>query len=140
AASMQSGGDLGLDLRGSGMVVGIYDQTRPKANHREFGNRVTQVDGSTETISNHATHVTGTILASGQNSNARGMANEAIGWAFNWDGDVSKMIQNGYDPDLKPGGHLITNHSYGHLIGWYRDSGGNWAWAGNQGINNREDY
>src|SRR5690606_32103504 len=126
--------------RGSGMVVGIYDQTRPKANHREFGNRVTQIDGSTEILSNHATHVTGTLLAAGINSNARGMANEATGWAFNWDGDVSKMIQNGYDPDLRPGGHLISNHSYGNLVGWYQHANGNWAWAGNESINNREDY
>lgn len=140
ASSLQSGGELGLDLSGKGMVVGIYDQTRPKANHREFGNRVTQMDGSTEVISNHATHVTGTILAEGLNRNARGMANEATGWAFNWDGDVSKMIQNAYDPDLRPEGHLISNHSYGNLVGWYRNSGGNWAWAGNTSIDSREDY
>ena len=140
ASSLQSGGELGLNLSGKGMVVGIYDQTRPKANHREFGNRVTQIDGSTEVISNHATHVTGTILAEGLNHNARGMANEATGWAFNWDGDVSKMIQNAYDPDLRPEGHIISNHSYGNLAGWYRDSGGNWAWAGNESVDNREDY
>ena len=140
ASSMQAGGEFDLDLRGRGMVVGIYDQTRPKANHREFGNRVTQIDGSTEILSNHATHVTGTILAAGINGSARGMANEATGWAFNWDGDVSKMIQNGYDPDLRPGGHLISNHSYGNLVGWYQHANGNWAWAGNESINNREDY
>lgn len=140
ASSMQEGGELDLDLRGRGMVVGIYDQTRPKANHREFGNRVTQIDGSTEIVSNHATHVTGTILATGINGSARGMANEATGWAFNWDGDISKMIQNGYDPDLRPGGHLISNHSYGNLVGWYQHFNGNWAWAGNESINNREDY
>ena len=140
AFSMQAGGALDLDLRGRGMVVGIYDQTRPKFNHREFGNRVTQIDGSSEILSNHATHVTGTLLAAGINSNARGMANEATGWAFNWDGDISKMIQNGYDPDLRPGGHLISNHSYGNLVGWYQHANGNWAWAGNESINNREDY
>src|SRR5690554_5803192 len=140
ASSMQQGGELGLNLTGKGMVVGIYDQTRPKANHLEFGNRVTQIDGSTEILSNHATHVTGTILAEGLNANARGMANEATGWAFNWDGDISKMIQNGYDPDLRPGGHLISNHSYGNLVGWYQNSNGNWAWAGNESVNNREDY
>lgn len=140
ASSLQAGGELGLDLRGKGMVLGIYDQTRPKANHREFGTRVTQIDGSTEVLSNHATHVTGTLLATGLNSNARGMANEATGWAFNWDGDISKMIQNGYDPDLRPGGHLISNHSYGNLVGWYQHANGNWAWAGNESINNREDY
>jgi hypothetical protein len=85
ARALQSGGSLGLNLNGEGMIVGIYDQTRPRANHNEFGNRVSQIDGSTETISAHATHVTGTILARGNNSNARGMANAATGWAFNWD-------------------------------------------------------
>src|SRR5690606_33642854 len=57
ASSMQQGGALDLNLTGRGMVAGIYDQTRPKANHREFGNRITQIDGSTEVLSNHATHV-----------------------------------------------------------------------------------
>ena len=140
ASAMQQGGELGLDLSGRGMVVGIYDQTRPKANHREFGNRVTQIDGSTEIVSNHATHVTGTILAAGLNANAKGMASEATGWAFNWEGDISKMIQNGYDPDLRPGGQIISNHSYGSVVGWYQHSNGNWAWAGNESVNNREDY
>ncbi|SHN26951.1 Por secretion system C-terminal sorting domain-containing protein [Cyclobacterium lianum] len=138
--SLQAGGNLNLNLSGTDMIIGIYDQTRPKANHNEFGNRVTQIDGSTEEISNHATHVTGTILAAGNNRNAAGMAREAIGWAFNWDADISKMTQNSYDPDLNPGGHLISNHSYGFLMGWYRDSNNNWTWAGNEGISASEDY
>lgn len=138
--ALQQGGSLNLDLAGAGMVIGIYDQTRPKATHNEFGNRVTQIDGSTEEISNHATHVTGTILASGNNSNARGMANQATGWAFNWDADISKMSQNSYDPDLNPQGHLVSNHSYGFLMGWFRDSNNNWSWAGNEGVSPDEDY
>ena len=140
ARALQPGGSLNLDLQGQGMIVGIYDQTRPRVNHAEFGNRVTQIDGSTETISNHATHVTGTILASGNNANAQGMARAATGWAFNWDADVSKMMQNSYDPDINPSGHLISNHSYGILVGWFRDNNGNWAWSGNEGISSREDY
>jgi len=140
ARALQTGGSLNLGLEGQGMIVGIYDQTRPRANHAEFGSRVTQIDGSTETISNHATHVTGTILASGINANARGMARAATGWAFNWDADVSKMMQNSYDPDLNPTGHLISNHSYGILVGWFRDSNGSWAWSGNESISSREDY
>lgn len=140
ARTLQTGGSLNVDLEGQGMIVGIYDQTRPRVNHAEFGNRVTQIDGSTETISNHATHVTGTILANGINANARGMARAATGWAFNWDADVSKMMQNSYDPDLNPNGHLISNHSYGILVGWFRDSNGNWAWLGNESISSREDY
>lgn len=138
--ALQEGGSLNLGLTGRDMIVGIYDQTRPKPNHNEFGNRVTQLDGSTEEISNHATHVTGTILAAGNNRNAKGMATEATGWAFNWDADISKMTQNSYDPQLNPSGHLVSNHSYGNLIGWYRDNNQNWSWAGNEGVSSQEDY
>lgn len=138
--ALQVGGSLGLNLSGKGMVVGIYDQTRPKADHIEFGSRLTQIDGSTETISNHATHVSGTIMAGGVNANAKGMVNEATGWAFNWESDLSKMNANAYDPINKPGGHLVSNHSYGLVLGWYRNASNAWAWAGNPSVNADKDY
>ncbi|MBN7811423.1 S8 family serine peptidase [Algoriphagus sp. H41] len=139
-SALQPGGELGLSLTGKGMVVGIYDQTRPKIDHVEYRNRLTQVDGSTETISSHATHVTGTILATGVSANAKGMASEATGWAFNWESDLDKMNNNAYDPASKPGGHLVSNHSYGVVLGWYRNSSNAWAWAGNTSVNANEDY
>lgn len=139
-SALHSGGILGQSLSGKGFVVGIYDQTRPKADHAEFTGRLTQIDGSTETISNHATHVSGTVLAAGINSSARGMAYEATGWSFNWDSDLSKMFANAYDPVSKANGHLVSNHSYGFLTGWYRNSTGAWAWAGNNSVDPNEDY
>lgn len=138
--ALQTGGSLGVNLTGKGMVVGIYDQTRPKPDHVEFTGRLTQVDGSTETISNHATHVSGTIMAAGINANAKGMANEAIGWAFNWESDLSKMNANAYDPVNKTNGHLVSNHSYGVVLGWYRNASNAWVWSGNPNINPDKDY
>ncbi len=138
--ALQSGGSLGVNLTGKGMVVGIYDQTRPKPDHVEFTGRLTQVDGSTETISNHATHVSGTILAAGLSPSAKGMANEATGWAFNWESDLSKMNANAYDPINKTNGHLVSNHSYGVVLGWYRNASNAWVWAGNPSINPDKDY
>ncbi|WP_409803606.1 S8 family serine peptidase [Algoriphagus sp.] len=138
--ALQPGGSLGLNLTGKGFVVGIYDQTRPKPDHAEFTGRLTQIDGSTETISNHATHVSGTVLASGINPSARGMASEATGWSFNWDSDLSKMFANAYDPTTKPNGHLVSNHSYGFVLGWFRNSTGAWTWAGNSAVDPNEDY
>ena len=138
--ALQPNGNLGVNLTGKDMVVGIYDQTRPKIDHVEYKGRLTQVDGSTETISNHSTHVSGTILASGIRENAKGMASEATGWAFNWESDLSKMNNNAYDPITKPGGHLVSNHSYGVVLGWYTNSSNNWAWAGNASIDPDEDY
>jgi len=138
--ALHPGGALGQSLTGKGFVVGIYDQTRPKPDHAEFTGRLTQIDGSTETISNHATHVSGTVLGAGINAAARGMAYEATGWSFNWDSDLSKMFANAYEPTNKPNGHLVSNHSYGFLTGWYRNSTGAWAWAGNNSVNPNEDY
>ncbi len=139
-SALQPNGELNLNLTGKGMTVGIYDQTRPKPDHVEFSGRLTQIDGSTETISNHATHVSGTVLAAGINPAARGMAYEATGWSFNWESDLSKMNANAYDPVSKPNGHLVSNHSYGLVVGWYRNSSGNWTWAGNTSISTSKDY
>lgn len=136
---LQPGGTLGVNLTGKGLVVGIFDQTRPKRDHPEFGTRLTQVDGSTETLSEHSTHVTGTVLAGGVNSAARGMAYEATGWAFNWESDISKMLTNAYDPALKPSGMLVSNHSYGVVLGW-RQNGATWTWFGNPTISAVEDW
>lgn len=136
---LQPGGSLGLTLTGRGLVVGIFDQTRPKRDHPEFGNRLTQVDGSTETLSEHATHVAGTVLAAGVNSGAKGMAYEATGWAFNWEADVSKMLANAYEPESKPAGMLVSNHSYGVVLGW-RQEGSTWTWFGNPAVDPNEDW
>ncbi|WP_198673033.1 S8 family serine peptidase [Algoriphagus litoralis] len=136
---LQPGGSLGVNLTGKGLVVGIFDQTRPKRDHPEFGSRLTQVDGSTETLSEHSTHVSGTILAAGVNAAARGMAYEATGWAFNWESDISKMLANAYEPVSKPSGMLISNHSYGVVLGWRQD-GANWTWFGNPAISTQEDW
>ncbi|MCR9085076.1 MAG: peptidase S8 and S53 subtilisin kexin sedolisin, partial [Cyclobacteriaceae bacterium] len=65
AVHLQPGGDLGLNLTGKGLTVGIFDQTRPKPDHVEFGGRLTQIDGSSEDLSTHATHVSGTVMGGG---------------------------------------------------------------------------
>jgi len=135
AASLQPGGDLGLDLTGAGLTVGIFDQTRPKVDHVEYEGRLTQVDGSTETLSTHSTHVSGTVIGAGINAAAKGMAFEATGWSFNWDADVSKMVANAYEPDSKPSGMLLSNHSYSVGVGW--ESGN---WLGNPDISEEEDW
>lgn len=139
AVRLQPGGDLGVDLTGKGLTVGIFDQTRPKPDHVEFGTRLSQIDGSSEELSTHATHVTGTVLAAGINAQARGMAYEATGWAFNWESDVSKMNANAYDPDTKTDGMLISNHSYGVVLGWLNE-GGSWTWFGNATVDPDRDW
>lgn len=135
ANQLQPDGELNLDLTGKGLTVGIFDQTRPKVDHVEYGGRLTQIDGSTETLSTHSTHVSGTIMGAGINASARGMAYEATAWAFNWDNDVSKMANSAYDPETKTDGMLLSNHSYSIGLGWQGDN-----WFGNPSISTEEDW
>lgn len=135
ADQLQPEGALGLNLTGKGLTVGIFDQTRPKADHIEYGGRLTQIDGSTETLSTHSTHVSGTVMGTGINSAAKGMAYEATAWSFNWDNDVSKMTSNAYDPETKIDGMLLSNHSYSIGMGWEGDN-----WLGNPSISTEEDW
>ena len=69
------GGSAGLSLDGSGMTVGEWDGGAVLADHPDLYGRVTQVDGTTA-ISDHATHVAGTLIGAGVAllPQARGMA------------------------------------------------------------------
>jgi len=131
-----NGGSAGLDLSGSGMTVGEWDGGGVLTSHQEFTDqgpsRVTQVDtpGSTNY---HSTHVAGTMIAAGADTNAKGMAYEASLNAYDWNSDDSEMI------DAALNGLLISNHSYGYSAGWYWD-GSSWVWAGDENISSEEDY
>lgn len=106
---LNSGGGLGLSLDGQGMVARVWDGGKTRASHQEFGNRVTVVDAVAGPSGNnfHATHVTGTIVASGLDSNAKGMAPMAQARTFDWTDDQSEVLS---EVQL---GMLISNHSYG---------------------------
>lgn len=69
---IQSEDGMNLPLFGEGITVGVWDGGQVKQSHREFTpGRVVNKEGAT--FSNHASHVSGTILATGVNSNAKGM-------------------------------------------------------------------
>ena len=118
ANHVQPGGSLGLNLTGSGMIVGVWDQNHPRTNHADYGTRISITDGSAVAVSNHSTHVTGTIISSGSsNSNGRGIAYQAQGWINDWTNDIGEMEQ------YSAFGLLLSNHSYGlvatSLPTWY---------------------
>lgn len=101
-------GGLNLSVEGTGMTLGVWDGGKVLDTHELLVDRVTQQDGST-TLSNHATHVSGTMIgsnvpASGQ---ARGMAFRASLNAYDFDNDLSEMTT------AAANGLLISNHSYG---------------------------
>lgn len=105
---LNSGGSLGLNLNGQGMTVRVWDGGNTRTSHNAFGGRVSVVDnvGST-TTSTHATHVTGTMVASPMPAAVKGMAFEATARTFDWFDDDSEAIS---ETQL---GMLISNHSYG---------------------------
>ncbi len=130
------GGSTGTSLTGAGMTnrLGVWDGGAVLTTHQEFGGRVVQVDGASG-LSDHATHVSGTMVASGVSANARGMSYEAPLRAYDWSNDESEMTAAG------SAGMLVSNHSYGRISGWFYNQGdGNWYWYGDPTISNTEDW
>lgn len=130
------GGSLGTSLTGANMNnrLGEWDGGRVLTTHQEFGGRVTQVDGAT-ILSDHATHVAGTMVAAGVDTAARGMSYAATLKAYDWNNDDNEMIQ------AAQAGMLVSNHSYGNICGWnYDDGSSRWEWYGDPAVSTTEDF
>lgn len=132
-ASHLQAADKGFQLSGAGMICGIWEDGLVK-DHSEFGNRILSKEGNSEY--DHATHVTGTILASGVNPLAKGMAPNAKAYTFDFGNDMSEMASLARE-DGK--GLLFSNHSYGAVTGWSKPNGV-WTWFGNEDVSAEEDY
>ena len=105
---LNTGGSLGLNLNGQGMTVRVWDGGNVRTTHNAFGGRVTIGDDASNPANIfHATHVTGTMIASANPANIKGMAFQANARTFNWTDDTSEAISEAV------GGMLISNHSYG---------------------------
>ncbi len=129
------GGSLGLNLSGSGMTnrLGIWDGGAVRLTHQEFQSRAVQTDGATK-LSDHATHVAGTMMAGGVEANAKGMSFQAPIKCYDWNNDETEM------DGAASNGMLISNHSYGTICGWYYDeSVPQWKWYGDVSVSTIED-
>lgn len=112
AQHLYSGGSLGLNLQGQGMILGIWDGGQPQASHPNLGvSRISNKDNApvgTQTGIDHATHVAGTMIGNGSSQiTARGIAFNGYLWANKWDDDDSEMAAQAGQ------GLLVSNHSYG---------------------------
>lgn len=107
ANHLNTGGSLGLNLNGEGMVARVWDGGRVRASHNLLSGRVTVVDNLTGALSDHSTHVAGTIMASDLSASTKGMAWKANARTFNWTNDMSEALS-----EIQQG-MLISNHSYG---------------------------
>ncbi|MCC5942365.1 MAG: S8 family peptidase [Balneolaceae bacterium] len=126
-----SGGNSGLSLSGSGQVIGLWDAGKPRLDHVEYSGRVTVRDGSSN-VDNHASRVTGTLIATGVDSDAKGMAFEASVDSYNFFNDISEM--SGAAGDIT-NPLLNSVHPYQINVGWSFGSfgkGPGWYWYGDQ--------
>ena len=121
------------NLAGRGFRIGEWDGGANRITHREYQGRATQADNSTMALSEHATHVGGTLIAGGVSANARGMSYQANLLAHDWTNDDAEMTSRASQ------GLLISNHSYGAVCGW-EWNGTAWEWNGDANINSTYDW
>ncbi|GAB4175810.1 MAG: hypothetical protein Fur0032_15660 [Terrimicrobiaceae bacterium] len=99
-------------LNGSGMRVGVWDEGSIRSTHQELTGRVTLRNPSAQ-LSDHATHVGGTVAASGVQAQAIGMAPQASIDSYDWNSDTSEMTAAGAATATEAGKIPLSNHSYG---------------------------
>lgn len=130
------GGSSGLNLSGNTQLIkdkmAIWDGGAVMPNHVELNGRVLQKDNPSGN-SDHATHVAGTMIATGVNPIAKGMS---YGMprisAYDFNGDVAEIFSEASNL-------LLSNHSYSTITGWrYNDAQNRWEFWGRSTDN--EDY
>jgi len=132
-------GEGGLPfLTGEGIEISVWDGGAVLGTHREFAegedSRIFMRE-SELSESNHSTHVAGTMVASGVDEDARGMAGMARVFSWDYNDDLAEMAVAAIE------GIVVSNHSYGPLCGWYYNSSSElWFWYGDPEISEDEDY
>jgi hypothetical protein len=118
ASRIYEGGPSGFNVQGQGMTAHIWDGGVARSTHNEFpNNKVMNMDFSTSP-SFHATHVIGTVVAQGFQTNLRGVAFDASAKSFDWNNDYSQMSTEAAN------GMLVSNHSY-----WSGSSSSTWMFG-----------
>ena len=118
-AAISSGANLlypgPFSLDGTGVKVGIWDAGRVRKTHQEF-NSVRVVDRNASAgLDDHATHVAGTVGASGVTASAKGMAPNVAIDSWDWNSDYSEMTSSGAASATGETNRIpLSNHSYGY--------------------------
>jgi len=101
---IRTGGSSGLDLDGNDIIFGLWDGGNPRATHRELSGKIEIFDIGT--VTSHASHVAGILVATGVEPEARGMAPSATITSFTTTNWISEI------PLWASEGGMISNHSY----------------------------
>jgi hypothetical protein len=124
------------DLLGAGVMIGGWESGAPQLDHPDLAGQITLAQGSVS--SDHATHVTGTLIGSGKKSSqARGIAPQAQYIAYDFFGDIpAELIQAIVSYRV-----YLSNHSWGYMAGWTEDYyGAGWTWFGNPNEETDSDF
>ncbi len=131
--TLHNGGLLNLNLEGQGMTIHIWDRALARATHREYdgpgGDNRYSAGDDTDELSDHSAHVAGTVIASGVDQDAKGMAPRARAVGYSWDDDAAEATAAAANDAM-----LVSNHSYGWVasripdkwFGQYRDKSSTW--------------
>lgn len=131
-----------IQLSGNGITVYIWDGGPVRTTHQELNGRVTVIDAGTN--SDHATHVAGTIAATGVAPAAKGMAPSVNIKSYDFYNPFTEIAAA---TDAK-----LSNHSWGTVEGWsyrYATDGypangwyffGDYSASGSNGINTNGYY
>ena len=99
------GGASGLNLDGSGIEIGHWEAGGlALLTHQELAGKVTHAEN--EAVSSHATHTAGTMIATGINSSARGMASSSTIVSRRSNNDEAEIA------NFAAAGGILSNHSY----------------------------
>lgn len=120
---------------GSGILVGVWDQSGARAAHEVFSaDGFTNVaNKDTSAMAAHSTAVAAVIGANGPQATMYGVAPAAMIHCRTWGNDFSEMYANAMFSPADAGKIQISNHSYGSTHGWvqgnYAGYSG-WYWFG----------
>ena len=118
-AAISSGANLlypsPYSLNGSGVKVGVWDAGSVRNTHREFTTTRVVKRNSSAALDDHATHVAGTIGASGFTTSAKGMAPNVSIDSWDWNSDYAEMTSSGAASATADESKIqLSNHSYGY--------------------------
>ncbi len=122
------------NLDGKDVVLSYFELSPADATHPEFGGRLTThfPAGASSSDATHSTHTAGTMIASGINPLAKGMAPAATLHGFGVD-DAGTWLDK-KDQDIQTLGSVADNNSWGFILGWCDtrcDGPTGWVWTEN---------
>ncbi|MHC5122873.1 MAG: S8 family serine peptidase [Planctomycetota bacterium] len=103
-------------LDGFDQLIGLWDGGNVRSTHQEYSGRVFNQESATN--SEHASHVCGTLIASGVQSSAKGMSPAATVDSYEFNNDLAEMTSRAMTIPGEAGTIQISNHSYGFATGW----------------------